>query len=199
MGVPHGRGRDCRACHLCGERQTVRQRGGGLGGAFSLIGGGNGQFKTPGRLLTFALDAKETVPIAPQTLPKLTALPLDADKKTIDQGAVLYAQWCFVCHGVGATSGGSLADLRYSAPAIFEQYPRIVLEGSFRGAGMPSLKQWVSASDVAAIRAYVIAMRNRRRRSSRARYPEGPRALHPQLNRRIGRYTLSSCNAVYSP
>lgn len=133
----------------------------GWGGAFSLIGGSNGQFKAPGRLLTFALDGKETVPVTSEARPKLTPLPLTADQKTIELGSLLYAKWCFVCHGAGAMSGGSLADLRYSSPQVFEAYPKIVLEGSFRGAGMPSLKQWVSEADVAAIRAFVISQRNR--------------------------------------
>jgi hypothetical protein len=44
---------------------------------------------------------------------------------------------------------------------VFEAYPKIVLEGSYRGMGMPSLRQWVSEADVAAIRAFVIAQRNR--------------------------------------
>ena len=40
-------------------------------------------------------------------------------------------------------------------------YPKIVLDGTYVSAGMPSFKQWLSADDVAAIRAFVIAQRNR--------------------------------------
>jgi mono/diheme cytochrome c family protein len=88
-------------------------------------------------------------------------MTLDADQKTVDAGSVIYAQRCVYCHGFGASSGGSIQDLRYSSASVFVAYPKIVLDGTYVSAGMPAFKQWLSTDDVAAIRAYVISQRNR--------------------------------------
>jgi quinohemoprotein ethanol dehydrogenase len=134
----------------------------GWGGAFSLIGGNaSGTLGTPGRLLTFAVDGKATLP-GPPAAPAIPApMTLDADQKTVDAGSVIYAQRCVYCHGFGASSGGSIQDLRYSSASVFVAYPKIVLDGTYVSAGMPAFKQWLSTDDVAAIRAYVISQRNR--------------------------------------
>ncbi len=133
----------------------------GWGGALGVVGGNaNGQFGTPGRLLTFALDGKAEMPAgaAPMESPK--PMTLTADAKTIETGSLLYATRCIWCHGAGAISGGPVQDLRYSKESVYENYPKIVLDGIYQSAGMPSFKQWLSADDVAAIRAYVISRRN---------------------------------------
>ena len=134
----------------------------GWGGAFSLIGGNtSGTLGTPGRLLTFAVDGKASLPAPPAAPATPTPMTLDADQKTVDAGSVLYAQRCVYCHGFGASSGGSIQDLRYSSASVFAAYPKIVLDGTYISAGMPSFKQWLSTNDVAAIRAFVISQRNR--------------------------------------
>ncbi len=134
----------------------------GWGGAFALIGGNvSGTLGTPGRLLTFALDGKAALP-APPNPPAIPApMTLDADQKTVDTGSVLYAQRCVYCHGFGASAGGAIQDLRYSTASVFASYPKIVLDGTYASAGMPSFKQWLSTDDVVAIRAFVISQRNR--------------------------------------
>jgi mono/diheme cytochrome c family protein len=126
-----------------------------------IFGNPSGHNGTPGRLLTFALDGKDKLPPAPGAplLPK--PMTLDADQKTIEAGSVLYATWCVYCHGFAAVSGGSVADLRFSAESTYASYPKIVLDGSYVKAGMPSFKQWLKTDDVAAIRAFVISQRNR--------------------------------------
>lgn len=134
----------------------------GWGGAFSLVGGNTtGTRGVPGRLLTFALDGKATLPAPPPSPPKPAPIALTADENTVQAGAALYVKSCFVCHGIGASSGGSIMDLRYSAEATFRQYPKIVREGAYVKAGMPAMKEWLSEADVEAIRAFVIAQRNR--------------------------------------
>jgi len=55
-----------------------------------------------------------------------------------------------------AAGGGATADLRYSNAATFDKYADIILEGKYQGMGMPSLKRWLTADDVDAIRAYGI-------------------------------------------
>jgi quinohemoprotein ethanol dehydrogenase len=133
----------------------------GWGGAFSVVGGANASERgTSGRLLTFALDGKATMPpgAAPMANPK--PMTLDADAKILEKGSVLYATWCVYCHGVAAISGGSIQDLRYSNESVYGNYSKIALEGIYQSAGMPSFKQWLNDDDVAAIRAYVISRRN---------------------------------------
>ncbi len=133
----------------------------GWGGAYALVGGSAGGKGTPGRLLTFALDGKATLPSPPAPPAKPSAIASTADAKVVQAGAVIYARWCFVCHGMGAFSGGAIQDLRYSSKATFDRYPQIVLDGAYAKSGMPALKDWISADEVSAIREFIIAQRNR--------------------------------------
>jgi quinohemoprotein ethanol dehydrogenase len=134
----------------------------GWGGAFPLIGGsGTGASPMAGKLLTFALNAKRPFPEAMAQTPRtVTPIELNASPEKIEAGATLFAQWCAVCHGLGAAGGGATADLRYSHPSTFDKYSDIVLEGKYSGMGMPSLKRWLTADDVEAIRAYVLKRRS---------------------------------------
>ena len=135
----------------------------GWGGTFPLTGGNaTGGVALPGRLLTFALNAKKSLPEAVAQKPKdVTAIIFDAPPERIDQGAGLFAQWCAVCHGIGAVGGGGVVpDLRKSQPAIFGRYEYIVLRGAYqRSGGMPSFKEWLTMEDVKAIQAYVLKRR----------------------------------------
>ncbi len=134
----------------------------GWGGAYAVIGGyGANVSVVPGRLLTFALNGKRPLPqIVAAKMPSLAPVASDASPEIIASGAKLYAQWCAVCHGLAALGGGGvLPDLRLSQPAIYEQYPQIVLEGKLADIGMPSFKQWLGREDVEAIRAYLLKRR----------------------------------------
>jgi quinohemoprotein ethanol dehydrogenase len=135
----------------------------GWGGTFALTGGNaTGGVALPGRLLTFALNAKKGLPEAVAQKPKdVTAIIFDAPPERIDQGAGLFAQWCSMCHGIGAVGGGGvIPDLRMSQPAIFSRYEYIVLRGAYqRSGGMPSFREWLTIEDVKAIQAYVLKRR----------------------------------------
>jgi quinohemoprotein ethanol dehydrogenase len=134
----------------------------GWGGAFALIGGrATKNDGVPGRLLTFSLDGKGSLPAPPPPPPPPAPFALDADPKTVRTGAALYARWCSVCHGFGAYSGGAIQDLRYSSEAVLRSYPKIILEGSYAGVGMPALKESIGPEEVDAIRAFVITQRNK--------------------------------------
>jgi quinohemoprotein ethanol dehydrogenase len=134
----------------------------GWGGSFALIGGNPGENRgTPGRLLTFALDAKGTIPAPPAKPSTPAPITQTADAKTVEAGTALYAKWCVYCHGFGAIGGGAVQDLRYSAASTFSMYPKIVLDGAYQQAGMPSFKAWLTADDVLAIRAFVVSQRNK--------------------------------------
>ncbi|MFY9555536.1 MAG: PQQ-dependent dehydrogenase, methanol/ethanol family [Blastocatellia bacterium] len=132
----------------------------GWGGAFPLTGGdGKGATPSGGKLLTFSLNGKMKLPeiVAQERI--ITPIGVTASIETIEKGATLFAQWCAVCHGLGAAGGGATADLRYSQAATFDKYRDIVLEGKYQGMGMPSLKRWLTSEDVDAIRAYVLTRR----------------------------------------
>lgn len=134
----------------------------GWGGAFALTGGSIGLPATPGRLLTFALNGKQRLPVIaakPPALPE--AIALNASQEIVAKGGDLFARNCAVCHGLAALGGGGvLPDLRWSAPATFTSFAKIVLEGGLIGEGMPSFKHALNADDVEAIRAYIISRRN---------------------------------------
>jgi len=84
---------------------------------------------------------------------------MTASPETIEAGSALFAQWCGVCHRFGAAAGGATSDLRYSHPSIYDKYREIVLEGKYKGMGMPALKAWLTAEEVDAIRTYVLTRR----------------------------------------
>ena len=132
----------------------------GWGGAFPLTGGdGKGASPAAGRLLTFALNVKQPLPEIVAQKRTVTPIGVTASPETIEAGSTLFAQWCGVCHGFGAAGGGATADLRYSHPTTFDKYRDIVLEGKYQGMGMPSLRRWLTAEQVDAIRAYVLTRR----------------------------------------
>ena len=74
------------------------------------------------------------------------------------RGSELFGQRCAMCHGVAAQSGGSIADLRYAAPATIDAFERIVRGGAYSGLGMPAF-DWLSDADVSALRGYVLSRR----------------------------------------
>jgi len=133
----------------------------GWGGAYSMFGGNSsGAYKTPGRLWTFSLDGKQPlVPVKGQVRPQPTPIPFEATPERINKGMNLYADICVYCHGVGATSGGVISDLRYSGPQVLRNYRGIVLDGEYTGMGMPSFRGRLSADDVEAIRVFVLSQR----------------------------------------
>lgn len=134
----------------------------GWGGAYALTGGkATGGGPVPGRLLTFVINGKQSLPAAAaQELKAMASIEFKATPEKTDAGAGLFAQWCSVCHGLGAMGGGAVVDLRYSLPATFDKYPDIILEGKYSSVGMPSFKRLLSTDDVDAIRAYILKRRS---------------------------------------
>ncbi len=115
----------------------------------------------PGRLLVFALGGKTSIPPVPTTsmpTPASIAVPA-ASRETLTLGALTYARRCSMCHGAEAASGGLAPDLRYSQPATFDAYDRIVLGGALSNRGMQSFKGLISEAELAAIKTYVLTQR----------------------------------------
>jgi quinohemoprotein ethanol dehydrogenase len=110
----------------------------------------------PRWLLTYGLGGEGRLPAyAPPRPPPVASIEVEASADTVSEGGRIYADWCGRCHGAGARSGGLIADLRYSAPPIFEMYSDIVLGGSLVEVGMPSFEKWLDEREVEALRAYV--------------------------------------------
>jgi quinohemoprotein ethanol dehydrogenase len=136
----------------------------GWGGSFPLVGGyalTDINTQNVGRLLTFALDAKQPLAATPKRpMPQLTHIESTASAEVIDKGGALFTQWCAVCHGVGAVGGGGLITaLPMSKPEVFKMYKEIVLDGDYSSRGMPAFGKWLSSDDLEAIRAYIIKRR----------------------------------------
>jgi quinohemoprotein ethanol dehydrogenase len=133
----------------------------GWGGTTSMFGfNGSGEYKAEGRLWTFVLGGEQDIePVSGIPMPALTAIEYDESPGTLALGADLYAKRCAMCHGGSASSGGAIADLRYSSEATFAILANIVRGGAYASLGMPDLGSVVSESDVDAIRNYLLSLR----------------------------------------
>ncbi len=114
--------------------------------------------KGPTRLLAFSLGGEADVPlpsIARRPLPEQPQL--DADAETIATGKAYYNWMCSGCHGKDAVAraNGSVPDLRWSDQATHEAWHAIVVGGSKRMNGMPSVE--ISIEESEAIRDYVLS------------------------------------------
>ncbi|MFP3550910.1 PQQ-dependent dehydrogenase, methanol/ethanol family [Paraburkholderia sp. SIMBA_049] len=140
----------------------------GWGGAAATVGGDASL--APGvhnvsRLLIFKLGGTSELPPLQQQ-PKIDSLPASAmdikargDAESIKQGAVIYANNCLACHGVGAVSGGLTPDLRKSASQTFDGYSAIVRGGALEPLGMPKFGAYLTQDDVEKIKSYVVSRR----------------------------------------
>jgi quinohemoprotein ethanol dehydrogenase len=81
---------------------------------------------------------------------------MNASRATVREGKFVYADFCFVCHGVDAVSGSGIPDLRYSTAQVHQQFAAIVLDGARESRGMPSFKGLLTPEQVRAVQAYVL-------------------------------------------
>jgi len=111
-----------------------------------------------GRILTFALGGKATVPARAfgHTGPPTPAITMNASPKTVHDGQLLYTANCAQCHGLGAVAG-PLPDLRYATRQVHDQFEAIVLGSARASLGMPSFKDLLTSDQVKAIQAYVLS------------------------------------------
>lgn len=140
---------------------TVITGSGGTGAGISSPG--NAAYRTdyrlPRRVLTFALDGKDTIPPYAYEEPTPPQDPtFKPDLARAQAGAMLFGtRACIVCHGWNAVGGGAAPDLRYSPiitdPATFRQ---IVKDGGLKMNGMPPFPD-ISDSDLETIRFYLRA------------------------------------------
>jgi quinohemoprotein ethanol dehydrogenase len=133
----------------------------GWGGTTGLFGyNGSGEYKAPGRLWTFVLGGDRDIePVHGIDKPRLTSIEFEASDAEIARGADLYASRCAMCHGGGASSGGAIADLRYSTQATFDIFDQIVRDGAYTGLGMPRLGDVLTVRETQAIKRYLLSLR----------------------------------------
>ena len=133
----------------------------GWGGATALFGvNPAGEYKPEGRLWTFVIGGdKNIVPVKGQPYPELTKVEFNDDPAVLQQGSDIFAERCAMCHGRNAQSGGSLADLRYAAPATYDIFQNIVREGAYSGLGMPNLGEYISEQEADSIKQYILSRR----------------------------------------
>jgi len=112
------------------------------------------------RVLAFKLGGTATLP-ARRTITQAADIPnamlvLAEDTTRVARGKKLYAQYCYMCHGLDAMSGGVITDLRYATAQTFEKWATIVIGGSRADRGMRSFAGAITPDDALAIRAYVL-------------------------------------------
>ena len=110
----------------------------------------------PGTIYTFALGKNEEIPDFPKKeAGKLIAMDFDATKEELQNGEQLYTRYCSNCHRNG-TGGGTIPDLYYSKPVIFDMFTQIVGEGVFLQKGMPNFKGRLSEEEITNIKNYIL-------------------------------------------
>jgi len=108
------------------------------------------------RLLVFELGGSAKLPIIETVEQSLPAHGLVAGTpEATAQGRALYNEYCAVCHGGNAISGGIVPDLRYRIGDLDPAWQSIVMEGALAGNGMPSWREYLSAAEADQIKAYV--------------------------------------------
>jgi quinohemoprotein ethanol dehydrogenase len=112
-----------------------------------------------GRILTFMIGGNATLNAmayghkGPPPMPSVAA---STSPQMIHQGELLFADNCSGCHGEKAVAGPT-PDLRYASKATLEGIQDIVLGGQRASRGMPSFKKILTAEQVQAIQAYIVA------------------------------------------
>jgi quinohemoprotein ethanol dehydrogenase len=114
----------------------------------------------PGTLYTFALGKNERMPDFPKKPAKqLVDLDFEATPEQIQHGSQLYLRYCSSCHGGGGkpVGGGTIPDLNFSTPAVFEMFSGIVSDGAFLEKGMPKFNDRLGEQDILDIKNYILS------------------------------------------
>jgi mono/diheme cytochrome c family protein len=111
-----------------------------------------------GRLLVFKLggNAELEIPKArDMTIP--VQVKADLSDPQIAYGEGLFHEYCAVCHGLAARSGGTIADLRQMDEGTHQMFDRILLEGAYASKGMASFHDVLTPEDSVLIHEYIRA------------------------------------------
>jgi quinohemoprotein ethanol dehydrogenase len=112
-----------------------------------------------GHVLAWKLGGSAALPEpAPWQPAPLPAVDEPSDPQRTASGEATYARHCSGCHGPAAIGGGTLPDLRRSPLAVYGDLANILISGSRLARGMPRF-DFMTAEDVADVRAYLLARR----------------------------------------
>jgi PQQ-dependent dehydrogenase (methanol/ethanol family) len=131
----------------------------GWGGAFPLAGGGAAERikqKSRGKILAFKLGGTKQLPELLPDAPIPDPPPRTASEEEVENGRLVYARYCGVCHGNGVRGGGVLPDLRYMVPEKHLVFEDIVLGGILKDLGMVSFADVISREEARDVQAYII-------------------------------------------
>ena len=136
----------------------------GRGGGSGLVGGAMARawqgVVNENRVLAFKLNGDAELPARRLDAQRVDIpaelLTAAEDEQRVVRGKQLYEQYCYMCHGVDAMSGGVIADLRFSSPATLRSWNAIVIGGAREQLGMRSFAAVLDESDAQAIRAYIL-------------------------------------------
>lgn len=137
----------------------------GWGGAYPLYFGGEYKNLTTtgnrSRLLVFALEGHDTLPIrAPHDWSPIRP-PSLFDNAAATRGEAGYATYCVGCHGNNVMSGGVLPDLRWSgALADKTGFYNVVGRGALTAFGMDEFGSVLSDQEIEDIRQFIIREAN---------------------------------------
>lgn len=110
------------------------------------------------RLLVFALGGTAELPPEVNQLksvdPVVLTYPVDEEKAA--KGKSHYMHNCYFCHGDNVVSSSSIPDLRYLSAGKHEIFSKILLDGLFQSAGMPSFKGRLTEEEAELIRQYIV-------------------------------------------
>jgi quinohemoprotein ethanol dehydrogenase len=135
----------------------------GWGGAYPLAYGeaaARAGVTSVGRVLTYKLGGEAPLPpsepldVSPPPPPPIT---VKATPQELRQGGLLFHEWCAVCHGLKAVSGGVVPDLRKASAATQASFVDIVIGGAREPKGMPSFADVLRPEDARLIQAYVVS------------------------------------------
>jgi quinohemoprotein ethanol dehydrogenase len=132
------------------------------GGGGDLFGGeaptAMAKYGNQGQLLVFNLGGDGSLePPEPvqRVIPEQE--PIEASDAEIAGGEALYNNYCAMCHGLLARSGGSIPDLRLLTAERHATFSEIVLDGVLAPLGMAGFGDVLSAADSEAIHTYIRA------------------------------------------
>jgi quinohemoprotein ethanol dehydrogenase len=108
------------------------------------------------RLLVFKPGGSAKLPIVEtdeQSLPSHELAIVSPEQ--VENGRELYNQYCAVCHGGNAISGGIVPDLRYRIGELDPAWQSIVFDGALAVNGMPAWQDYLSSEEADTIKGYV--------------------------------------------
>ena len=125
--------------------------GGGV--AHMEMASGRQPMMAKGRLLVFALKARESLPPLPKESPRKPPPRMFMTDTTLSKAEDLYQTYCLSCHGTQVRGG--LKDLRYMDDQARKDFRSIVMNATREKQGMPGFSDALQPADIDILYQYV--------------------------------------------